>query len=119
MGRELGIPRLPAPPQANAKLLFVQYEDGSVWGDDKIRVELMTQRAAVIDFLNWLKTAYSTGGRDGLTEALSKDQKPGTMVSSKLAGLRMIRDSQGVGAVADAINKNLATAELRKAALLP
>ena len=60
----------------------------------------------------------STSGLDGLAEALSKEQKPGTMVWSKLSGLRMIRDTSGMSAVADVINKNLAMAEVRKVALL-
>jgi hypothetical protein len=118
MGHEADIPRLSAPPDAHAKLLFVQYEDGSSWGDRRVASQLLAERLTVLEFLQSLRTAYSVGGPEKLTDALSKDQQPGTMVWSKMAGLRMIRDGSGVKAVADAVDKNLATAEARKSALL-
>lgn len=124
-GHELNIPRTPAPAEAHAKLLFVQYDDGSVWGDDKTTSEIMTQRADVLAYLQSLKAAYSSGGLDALAQALSKDQpfrdnnhRPRIMVHSKQQGLREIRDTAGIQAVAKTIDENLAMAEVRKAALL-
>jgi hypothetical protein len=122
MVRELDLQRIPAPPEAHAKVLFVQFLDGSVWADGKrgsdIGNELMTERADVLTFLQSLKAAYSSNGLAGLQQALAVDQKPGTMVSNKQSGLRMVNDSSGIQTVADTIDKNLATAEARKAALL-
>ena len=78
----------------------------------------MNQRVAVLTFLQSLKAAYSSNGLAGLQQALAVDQKPGTMVSNKQSGLRMVSDVSGMQAVADTIDKNLTTAEARKAALL-
>ena len=122
MVREIGLERIPTPPEAHAKVLFVQNLDGSVWADGKrgsdIGNDLMKERADVLIFLKSLKDAYSTKGLSGLQQALAVDQKPGTMVSNKQSGLRMVSDTAGMQGVADTIDKNLATAESRKAALL-
>ena len=119
---ELDLERTPAPPEAHARVLFVQHLDGSVWTNGKlgsdIGAELMNQRVAVLTFLQSLKAAYSSNGLAGLQQALAVDQKPGTMVSNKQSGLRMVSDVSGMQAVADTIDKNLTTAEARKAALL-
>ena len=120
MVRELDIPRTPTAPEGHAVLLYVEYMDGSVWANGKsgsqIGEQLMTQRAEVLSFLQSLKSAYITDGAVGLQRALAVDQKPGTMLSDKLARLRMVNAESGIKAVADIINKNVATAETRKAA---
>jgi hypothetical protein len=117
-GHEVGVERIPQPPEAHARLLFVQYEDGSYWGDAKVGARLMTQRAETLEFLQSLKNAYTTSGLEGLSVALAIEQKPGTMAWLKVSGLRKIRDASGLSAVADRIDKNLAMAEVRKAALV-
>ena len=122
MVREIDLERTPAPPEAHAVLLFVQYLDGSVWANGKrgsdIGTELMNERVAVLTFLQSLKDAYSINGLTGLQQALAVDQKPGTMVADKQSRLRMVNDKSGMQAVADTVDKNLATAEARKAAVL-
>jgi hypothetical protein len=114
VGTELDVPRTPKTPEARARVIFLQYEDGSVWGNAKVGAQLMAQRTEVLAFLKSLKSAYSADGPDGLGKAMAKDQKPGTMVWSKLAALRMIRDASGISAVAETVEQNLATAERRK-----
>jgi hypothetical protein len=122
MVRELDLERTPAAPEAHTRVLFVQFLDGSVWTNGKLGsdtgADLMAQRAAVLTFLQSLKDAYSSNGLAGLQQALAVDQTPGTMVSNKQSGLRMVNDTSGMQAVADLIQKNLATAEARKAALV-
>jgi hypothetical protein len=104
-----------------ATLLFVQYLDGSVWTNGKrgsdIGVELVTERIAVLKFLQSLKETYTLKGLTGLQEALAVDQKPGTMAFSKQSGLRMVEKVSGMQGVADTIDKDLATAEDRRAAI--
>jgi hypothetical protein len=117
-GTELDVPRKPAMPQAHAKVLFLQYEDGSLWGNAKAGARLITERREVLAFLKSLKQVYSADGPDGLARAVAKDQKPGSMISSKLSALRMLRDYQGISAVAETINENLKTAELRDTLLI-
>lgn len=116
-GTELDVPRKPATPEAHAKLVFLQYEDGSVWGNAKAGAQMMTERREVLAFLKSLKQAYSAEGPDGLARAVAKDQKPGTMLWSKLTALRMLRDYSGISAVAETIDQNLKTAELRNSLL--
>ena len=118
MGHEIDVRRISAPPEAHAKVVFLQFEDGSTWGDRKVGNRLMKQRLAVLAFLKSLKSVYETDGPRGLEKAIAKEQQPGTMVRSKLTGLRMIRNASGIRAVAHTIDQNLATAKLRKAALL-
>lgn len=125
VGHERNIPRTPAPPEAHGKLLFVQYDDGSVWGDNETTSEVMRQRADTLAYLQSLKAAYSSGGPSALSQALLKDQPVRTsdhkvriMVHSKEQVLRHIRDTDGIQAVAKTIDDNLAMAEVRKAALL-
>jgi hypothetical protein len=122
MVRELDLQRTPALSEAHAVFLFVQFLDGSVWANGKvgsdIGAELMTERLAELTFLQSLRDVYSTTGLTGLQRALAADQKPGTMLADKQARLRMVNAKSGLQAVADIIEKNLATAEARKAALL-
>src|SRR5581483_3704827 len=101
--------------EAHATVVFLQFEDGSIWGDPKIGAQLTAQRVEVLAFLKWLKSAYATDGPDGLEKALAKDQKPGTMAWGKLTGLRTIRAASGISAVAETIDQNLAIAESRQA----
>lgn len=124
-GHELDIVRTPAPPEAHAKLLFVQYEDGSVWGNDKTTAEIMAQRSDVVAYLQSLKAAYSSGGLDALAQALAREQpfsdnnlRRRTMVHSRQQTLRYVRDTEGIRAVANTIDENLAMAKLHEAALL-
>ena len=115
MGIELDVQRTPQTPEAHATVVFLQFEDGSIWGDTKVGAQLTAQRLEVLAFLNWLKSAYSTDGPDGLEKALAQDQKPGTMAWAKLNMMRMIRTSSGISAVVEAIDQNLVTAEARRA----
>jgi hypothetical protein len=112
-GSEIDIPRKPKPPEAHAKVVFLQFEDGSVWGNAKVGEQLILERQEVLAFLKGLKQAYSADGSAGLERAMAKDQKRGTMLWSKLTSLRMLRSYSGVSAVAETIDQNLATAELR------
>ena len=117
MGHELNVPRTPTTAEAHARVIFLQFEDGSVWGDAKVGAQLTAQRPEVLAFLKSLKSTYSTDGPDGLEKAIAKDQKPGTKVWLSLAYLRMIRHDFGISAVAETIEQQLATAERRKALL--
>jgi len=117
MGTELDVPRRPTNPEAHAKVVFLQFDDGSTWGNPKIGQNLMEQRAEVLAYLQSLKSAYTNGGPAGLEQALEKNQKPGTMIWSKLTGLRLLLATSGISAVAETVDQNLATAEVRKALL--
>ena len=126
VGHERNIPRTPAAPEAHGKLLFVQYDDGSVWGDKETTSEVMSQRADVLAYLRSLKAAYTSGGPVALSQALLKDQPVRTedhkfriMVHSKERVLRRIRETDGIQAVAKTIDDNLAMAAERKALLAP
>jgi len=99
------------------KLTFLQFDDGSIWGDDKARAEMMFQRNDVTAYLQSLKDAYSRGGSNALNQALeqplaeSPDHKLRIAVIAKQGALRRIRDHNDTQAVADEIDKNLASAQ--------
>jgi hypothetical protein len=115
LGHEIGVERIPSTPAAHARLLFVQYNDASAWGDAKVGNKLLAQRAALLQVLQTLKTAYTDGGSGGLEKALSEDQKLGSSLNSKLDRLRVLRDAYGIKAVVDDIDKDLATMKAREA----
>jgi hypothetical protein len=43
------------------KLSFIQFEDGSTWGDDQAKQQIMAARAAVQDYLTRIRLAYASG----------------------------------------------------------
>ena len=117
MGTAFDVPGTPTTPEAHAKVIFLQFEDGSMWGDANAAARLIEKRPAVLAFLESLKSSYSTDGPDGLEKALARDPKPGTRSWGELAYLRMIRDQAGINAVAETVDQQLATAERRKGTL--
>jgi hypothetical protein len=105
----------PAAPAAKIRTLFIQYEDGSVWGDDKAVAEAMFQRTETVKYLRSLRDAYSDGGDYALYQALQDpartseaDHRHRFMLRGKRLNLLKLNNAK---AAADAIDKDLATAE--------
>jgi hypothetical protein len=63
----------PKQPEAYVKITFVQLDDGTVWGDSKAVAMVMFQRTETIALLQSLKAAYTKGGVNALTQALSQN----------------------------------------------
>lgn len=65
----------PPPPNfachANVKVLFLQFEDGSTWGDYEAKKDVMARRAKNVTILTHLVEAYDTGGQTAFDAALN------------------------------------------------
>jgi hypothetical protein len=55
----------------HSKTLWVQFMDGSTWGEIDAQAYMMAQRTNALDFLNELKAAYANGGQAAFQKALS------------------------------------------------
>lgn len=68
---------LVAPPSPNfachakVKVLFIQFEDGSTWGDDETKKDVTVNRAKTMAALTHLVEAYDSGGQTAFDAALS------------------------------------------------
>jgi hypothetical protein len=60
------------PPQATARLEFVQFADGSTWGDPDSANQTLEFRKETLTELNVLQKVYRSGGEQAFTEELSK-----------------------------------------------
>ena len=64
----------PPPPNfachAKVKVLFIQFEDGSTWGDYEAKKDVMARRAKNMAILTHLVEAYDTGGQTAFDAAL-------------------------------------------------
>jgi hypothetical protein len=96
--------------------MFVQFDDGSVWGDATVIADVMFQRTDAIKYLKSLRDAYSEGGDYALYQALrasvpstgETDHRPRIGVHSRQLTLQQLPNGK---AVVDRIDKDLATAE--------
>jgi len=104
----------PAAPAAKISALFIQYEDSSVWGDDKAVAEAMFQRTETLKYLKSLRDAYSDGGDYALYQALRAPQatNPDHRHRFMASGIRQrLLKLDSARAAADRIDEDLATAE--------
>lgn len=104
-----------APPDAHIRPLFIQYEDGSVWGEDKTISDVMFERTETLKYIQSLRDAYSSGGDYALYQALQAevrwdetDHRHRFMLGLTRHTLLKLNNAK---AAADAIDKDLATAE--------
>jgi hypothetical protein len=108
------------PPSATVRTVFVQFEDGSVWGDNKEAAAVMFQRTEAVKYLQSLKAAYAQGGDVTLSQALNASVYPTWETDRSYRGV--IRNKRfeyqqlpNAQAVADRIDKDLANAQARAA----
>jgi hypothetical protein len=105
---------MPANPAATASYLtvqpqFVQFEDGSVWGDQNVANDTFTKRQAVKLFLRKLTTLSDA---DFLITI--NDSTLGRYAEAPVArGLRTAYDQGGIGAAKQMVTGRLATAAAR------
>ena len=105
---------IPKPPEAHIKFAFVQFDDGSVRGDDQAVAEAMFQRTETVKYLQSLRDAYSDGGDYALYQALRAPQatNPDHRHRFMASGIRQrLLKLDSARAAADRIDEDLATAE--------
>ena len=73
-----GVPVEPPPPNfachAKVKVEFIQFEDGSTWGDYETKKDVMARRVKNMAILTHLVDAYDTGGQAAFDAALDKPE---------------------------------------------
>jgi hypothetical protein len=67
------------PPQkfachAKVKVEFIQFEDGSIWGDYETKKDVTARRAKNMAILTHLVEAYDTGGQNAFDAVLSEPE---------------------------------------------
>jgi hypothetical protein len=109
------------PARAQARVLFVEFVDGSRFGTSKWAAGLSTERMRAISRLNAFVKTYENGGNAPLAEALinsSRTQDPdepfGTAASVLAYRIKGILDSSGSTAAVAEIHRVLENASQRK-----
>jgi hypothetical protein len=73
-----GVPAEPPPPNfvchAKVKVEFIQFEDGSIWGDYEAMKDVTARRAKNMGILTHLVEAYDTGGQTAFDAALKEPE---------------------------------------------
>jgi hypothetical protein len=84
-------------PQATIEVKFVQFDDGSTWGDDAAVQRAMLQRRETLAYMNLLEAAYAKGGFSALDAALHQSpihQRGTTQVLAKRQILLDLNDAE-------------------------
>jgi len=107
----------PTKAQADVKVVFVEFADGSKFGDGKFAENLAAERRATVDGLNELDQAYHNGGAVNLlpviTEGLARPANPPAAMII-LRQIKSIMDTQGPEAAEAKIHSLLNTANQRQ-----
>jgi hypothetical protein len=81
---------LPSQPGAVASVKFVQFTDGSIWGDPAAGQDVLKERRLTRDELGSLGNSYRTRGEQGFVEELKKPSQLNLIVY-----LQQLYDSNG------------------------
>ena len=91
-------------PQATIEAKFVQFDDGSTWGDDAVVQNVMLQRRESLEYINLLKATYAKGGDSALDAALHQQpahQRGNMEAVSKRLILLNLNDTQAAARMID------------------
>jgi hypothetical protein len=91
------------------KVQFIQFEDGSAWGDYQTKKDVMARRAKNMAILSHLVDAYDTGGEAGFAAVLDQPE------SSSMAYHLKYEAAYFKVTVIDLVRKKLAAAQKRQA----
>ncbi len=112
------LPNVPlAAPAASAKVAFIEFEDGTFFGDPASASDLFDVRGRLLNALRSIDAAYTRGGEKAFVEALQ--QNTGRVeVENVLAGFRNTQKNSGTVNALKAIRKVLESAAGRPQTLL-
>jgi hypothetical protein len=91
------------------KVQFIQFEDGSTWGDYQTKKDVMARRVKDMAILSHLVDAYDTGGEAGFASALDEPES-----RSMADGLKNMATYFKIPLI-DLVRKRLAAAQKRQA----
>ena len=106
----------PGSPNTSAELLFVQFEDGTTWGDNKSAASVRAERADMEIYLKRVSAAYQDGGEDAMMKAMNENTSTAKdSVQALHAILVQSYKAGGVSAALDQVNHRLKNAANRQA----
>jgi hypothetical protein len=100
-----------AQPQATIEVKFVQFDDGSTWGDDAAVQNVMLQRKETLEYMNLLKAAYVRGGSSALDASLHQPPVHQHGTVQVLAKRQILLDLNDTPAAAKMIDEFLTSAQ--------
>lgn len=110
----------PNPPQsespeekAEIESRFVQFADGSIFGDKKVAREFLQTRQQAWQLLTELRQVYLKAGPEKFEEALNSEVQS-QMIDLFFSSVRDVQQKSGSTAAFDRLNLMLAVAEKRK-----
>jgi len=104
-------------PSCEVIARWVQFEDGSTWGDITYADELLRNRAAIWNRLKQLDETYRNQGREQFALELQKQGQ--TEVDGYLGHLRSVQVRQGTEATINELEGHLTFAAARHVAGTP
>jgi len=112
--------KYPPPHPPEVKLVFVQFEDGSSWGDEKAGQAMIAERPTVMAYLKKLLSASDESGDVGVTSVLKWE--PSEKTSPSLRAIRHVlqqtKDQAGTQFLVDLVRQKIIAAEARQAKLM-
>jgi hypothetical protein len=99
--------------RADSELKFVQFDDGTTWGDNAVLESLKADRAGTELYLRGLLQAYADQGEKGLVSVLQTRPKGGAY--NDYQRLIHLQKESGTAATLEAIRSRLKIAEERDA----
>lgn len=99
--------------KGQAKVLWVQLEDGSTWGDAAEGATISAQRVANRAFFVHLLTVQKESGDAAFVQELSAPQPAGSSVEGLAKVFKHLQQTDGTTALIDHINKRLAIGNAR------
>lgn len=109
---------VPMPPSASATTLFIEFSDGTTFGDVSSAAELLTSRRQAISVLRSLRAASEASGEDAFALALEQHAQD-AQVENLLKLLREVKKSSGPGAALRRVRDILEAAASRPDPLSP
>jgi len=94
--------------RVEAKAVWVQFEDGSTWGDEKEGAAMRSERVEIKAFLTHLLTVQKQSGDDAFLQELSAKQPRGSTTESMAVAFQHLIKIDGTAAMIQHVKDRLA-----------
>jgi hypothetical protein len=89
--------KAPPIPMTGGKVLYVQFVDGTEWGDHAVGEPLLNNRQPMERLISQMVDAYSQGGEKGFSDYLATAMKSSDVTESGFATyIRMTQQQSGI-----------------------
>lgn len=94
--------------KVEARAVWVQFEDGSTWGDESAGETMRAERVEMRNFFVHLLDVHRQSGERGLLQELASPHHPGSITESLAMSFQQLQQTHGTAALVDHINQRLA-----------